>query len=120
MASRLKRDDEVMVITGRDKGKRGKIQRMFPHSDKVLVEGLNMVKRHYKAGAQGGRQAGIVEKEMPIAGGKLLPICPMACFRLSRVAETSGGVWSSIATPTALLLQAAFLWARLLLLNAAS
>jgi large subunit ribosomal protein L24 len=84
MASRLKRDDEVMVITGRDKGKRGKIQRILPHSDKVLVEGVNIVKRHYKAGAQGGRQAGIVDKEMPINAGKLLPICP-SCDKPTRV-----------------------------------
>ena len=84
MAARLKRDDEVMVIRGRDKGRRGKIQRMFPDKDQVLVEGLNMVKRHYKAGVQ-GRQAGIVEKEMPLNASKVMPICP-SCDKPTRVA----------------------------------
>ena len=58
MAARLKRDDLVLVIRGRDKGKRGKVQRYFPAENRVFVEGVNMVKRHLKAGAQGhGRRA---------------------------------------------------------------
>jgi large subunit ribosomal protein L24 len=83
MAARLKRDDEVMVIRGRDKGRRGKIQRVFPDKDQILVEGLNMVKRHYKAGVQ-GRQAGIVEKEMPLNASKVMPVCP-SCDKPTRV-----------------------------------
>ncbi len=83
MAARLKRDDEVMVIRGRDKGRRGKIQRVFPDKDQILVEGLNMVKRHYKAGVQ-GRQAGIVEKEMPLGASKVMPVCP-SCDKPTRV-----------------------------------
>ncbi len=82
MAARLKRDVEVMVIRGRDKGRRGKIQRVFPDKDQILVEGLNMVKRHYKAGVQ-GRQAGIVEKEMPLGASKVMPVCP-SCDKSNR------------------------------------
>ena len=78
MTARLQRDDEVMVIAGRDKGKRGKIQRMLPNDGKALVEGVNVVKRHLRAGAEGARQAGIIEKEMPIHASKLMPVCP-AC-----------------------------------------
>ena len=85
MAARLKRDDEVMVITGRDRGKRGKVQRIYADKAMVLVEGVNMVKRHLKAGAQGARQAGIIDKEMPIGMSKILPICP-SCDRPTRVA----------------------------------
>ena len=85
MTARLKRDDEVLVIRGRDKGKRGKIQRVFPDKSLILVEGVNMVKRHYKAGAQGSRQAGIVDKEMPIIAAKVMPICP-SCDKPTRVA----------------------------------
>jgi large subunit ribosomal protein L24 len=84
MAARLKREDEVMVIRGRDKGRRGKIQRVCPDKDQILVEGVNMVKRHYKAGVQ-GRQAGIVEKEMPLSSSKVMPICP-SCDKPTRVA----------------------------------
>jgi len=85
MSARLKRDDEVMVVRGRDKGRRGKVQRVIRDKDKVLVEGINMVKRHYKAGAQGTRQAGIVDKEMPMDASKVMPICP-ACDKPTRIA----------------------------------
>ena len=84
MTARLQRDDEVMVIAGRDKGKRGKIQRMLPNDGKALVEGVNVVKRHLRAGAEGARQAGIIEKEMPIHASKLMPVCP-ACGKPTRV-----------------------------------
>ena len=84
MTARLKRDDEVMVIAGRDKGKRGKIQHVFPAKDMVLVEGVNMVKRHLRAGTQGTRQAGIIDKEMPIGASKVMPVCP-SCNEPTRV-----------------------------------
>ena len=83
MATRLKRDDEVMVVRGRDKGRRGKIQRILPDKGQILVEGINMVKRHYKAGVR-GRRAGIVEKEMPMDASKVMPVCP-SCEKPTRV-----------------------------------
>jgi large subunit ribosomal protein L24 len=85
MTARLQRDDLVMVIAGRDKGRRGKVQRVIPDKGKALVEGLNMVKRHLRAGAEGARQAGIIDKEMPIDTSKLMPVCP-ACDKPTRVA----------------------------------
>ena len=84
MKARLKRDDEVLVIRGRDKGRRGKIQRVISDKGLVLVEGVNMVKRHYKAAAQGARQAGIIDKEMPIGASKVMPICP-SCDKPTRI-----------------------------------
>ena len=84
MTARLKAGDDVLVVRGRDKGKRGKIQRVFPDKGSVLVDGVNIVKRHYKAGAQGSRQAGIVDKEMPMDASKVMPICP-ACDKPTRV-----------------------------------
>ena len=62
---KIKRDDEVVVIAGKDKGKRGKVQRLVGET-KILVSGLNMVKRHTKASPQAGVPGGIVEKEAPI------------------------------------------------------
>jgi large subunit ribosomal protein L24 len=59
---KLKRDDEVIVITGRDKGKRGTISSLVGES-KVIVHGVNMVKRHTKANPNAGQPGGIVEKE---------------------------------------------------------
>jgi large subunit ribosomal protein L24 len=61
---KVRKDDEVAVLTGRDKGKSGKIVKVYPDDATVLVQGVNMVKRHTKP-AQ-GRQGGIVEKEAPI------------------------------------------------------
>ena len=63
---KLKRDDEVIVIAGRDKGKRGKITRVLG-SGRVLVTGINMVKRHTKPNPNAGNQGGSIEKEAGIA-----------------------------------------------------
>ena len=60
--AKIKRNDEVIVITGRDKGKRGKVLRML-NDARVTVSGINMVKRHTKANPQAGIAGGIVEKE---------------------------------------------------------
>jgi len=62
---KLRRDDEVVVIAGRDKGKRGKITRVL-EDDKLIIAGINMVKRHTKPNPQRGVDGGIVEKEAPI------------------------------------------------------
>lgn len=59
---KLKRDDEVIVITGKDKGKRGTISRLVG-TDKVVITGVNMVKRHTKPNPNAGQPGGIVEKE---------------------------------------------------------
>jgi len=60
--NKLKRDDEVIVITGKDKGKRGTISRLVG-GDRVIVAGVNMVKRHTKPNPNAGQPGGIVEKE---------------------------------------------------------
>ena len=60
--AKIKRNDEVIVITGRDKGKRGKVLRVLEDS-RLTVSGINMVKRHTKANPQAGIAGGIIEKE---------------------------------------------------------
>ena len=71
MPARLKAGDEVIVIGGKDRGKRGRILRVEPKKDRIYVEGLNMIKRHQRpqqvAGAQRAEQVGgVIEKEGPI------------------------------------------------------
>lgn len=61
---KLKRNDEVVVIAGRDKGKRGKVMKVL--DGKLLVSGINVVKKHQKPNPQRGTQGGIVDKEAPI------------------------------------------------------
>lgn len=68
MPARIKTDDEVIVISGKDKGKKGRVLRVDPAKQKVFVEGLNMVKRHQKPQQtlQGMSGGGVIESEGPI------------------------------------------------------
>ena len=62
---KIKRDDEVIVLAGKDKGKRGKVRRVMD-DNRVVVAGVNMIKKHTKPNPQAGVAGGIVEKEAPI------------------------------------------------------
>ncbi|HKJ22729.1 MAG TPA: 50S ribosomal protein L24 [Gammaproteobacteria bacterium] len=64
--NKIKKGDEVVVIAGKDKGKRGTVTRVLPGDGKIVVENINMVKRHTKGNPLQGTPGGIVEKEMPI------------------------------------------------------
>jgi len=66
MKRKIKRDDQVIVISGRSKGKTGKVAKMLANG-RVLVSGVHMVKKHVKPNPQAGIAGGIVEKEAPIA-----------------------------------------------------
>jgi large subunit ribosomal protein L24 len=70
----IKKNDTVVVIAGKEKGKTGKVMRVIPKKDRAIVEKLNMVKRHMKPGAQ-SRQGGILEREAPIHISNLMLIC---------------------------------------------
>jgi large subunit ribosomal protein L24 len=70
----IKKNDTVMVIAGKDKGKSGKVLRLVPKKNRAIVEKLNMVKRHMRPGAQ-SRQGGILEKEAPIEISNLMLVC---------------------------------------------
>ena len=62
---KIKRDDEVIVLAGKDKGKRGKVRKVVD-ANRVIVAGVNMIKKHTRPNPQAGIQGGIVEKEAPI------------------------------------------------------
>ncbi|MRH78554.1 50S ribosomal protein L24 [Spiribacter sp. C176] len=63
---KIKSGDEVMVIAGKDKGRRGRVIRVIPENDRVVVENANMVKKHKRANPQANDPGGIIEKEMPL------------------------------------------------------
>ncbi|WP_406665777.1 50S ribosomal protein L24 [Gallaecimonas sp. GXIMD1310] len=65
MAAKIRRDDEVIVLAGKDKGKRGKVTKVLS-SGKLIVDGVNVVKKHQKPNPYLGEQGGIIEKEAPI------------------------------------------------------
>ncbi len=73
---RLKKGDEVIVIAGRDKGRRGSILSVTDDSH-VLVEGINIVKKHQKPNPNAGIQGGIVDKEMPIDASNVMLFNPV-------------------------------------------
>jgi large subunit ribosomal protein L24 len=70
---RLQRGDTVVVISGKYKGKQGRIKRVLLDDDKVIVEGINLVKRHTKPSAR-NQQGGIIEKEAPLYACKVMPV----------------------------------------------
>ncbi|MFC1773402.1 50S ribosomal protein L24 [Pseudomonadota bacterium] len=64
--NKIRKGDDVVVKTGKDSGKRGTVLRVIPDLDKVVVENINVVKKHTKANPQAGVPGGIIEKEMPV------------------------------------------------------
>ena len=73
---KIKRNDQVLVIAGKDRGARGRVLRVLPGQSKAIVERVNLVKRHTKGNPQRQVQGGILEKEAPIEISNLMLICP--------------------------------------------
>ena len=73
--NRLKKGDEVIVIAGKDKGKRGTVSRVLSNG-RVLVDGINLVKKHVKPNPHTGESGGIVTKEMPIHASNVMLFNP--------------------------------------------
>ena len=74
MANRIKKGDHVIVIAGKDKGKRGDVVRVV--GDKVVVSNINIIKRHTKPNPQAGQAGGVVEREAPIHASNVMPFNP--------------------------------------------
>ena len=81
----VKKGDTVVVLSGKDKGKQGKVISAFPKNAKVIVEDVNKVKRHTKPSVK-SPQGGIIQKEMPLDVCKVQVICP-ACNKPTRIAH---------------------------------
>ncbi|MBM4294323.1 MAG: 50S ribosomal protein L24 [Deltaproteobacteria bacterium] len=86
---RLKKNDLVEVITGKEKGKTGKILKVVREKNQVLIEKVNMIKRHTRPSPTTG-QGGIIEKEAPLNVSKVMLICPK-CATATRFALTKTG-----------------------------
>ncbi|MFD1954046.1 50S ribosomal protein L24 [Paenibacillus thailandensis] len=71
----VKKDDTVIVISGKDKGKKGRVIEAYPRENRVLVEGVNMVKKHTRP-SQNNPQGGIIEQEAPIHASNVMHIDP--------------------------------------------
>lgn len=79
MGYRVKKGDHVRVMTGKERGKEGRVLTVWPDNRKVLIEGINLVKRHTKTQAARGRagqEGGIITKEAPMAISNVQVVCP--------------------------------------------
>jgi len=83
--SEIKKNDRVRVMSGKDKGKQGKVLKVLRDKDAALVERCNFVKRHTRP-TQAAKQGGIIEKEAPIKLAKLRVICPK-CSKATRIGK---------------------------------
>ena len=97
MPARIRKEDVVKVISGKDKGKTGRVLRVEPRKDRVFVEGLNIQKRHTRPrtirdAQKGGQVGGVVEKEGPIHISNVMPLDPGSgeATRVSHTIEEDG------------------------------
>lgn len=81
---KIRKNDEVLVIQGRDRGVKGRVLRVFPGDGTVIVERANMIKRHTRPNPNKQVQGGIVEREAPLQISNLKLICP-ECGKATRV-----------------------------------
>lgn len=86
MGLRIKKGDTAVVLTGKSKGKSGRVLSVAPSTEKVLIEGINMVKRHMKPSKKYS-QGGIIEKEGPIHISNVMLLCPK-CNKPTRLGNT--------------------------------
>ena len=89
MSMTVKKGDTVLVITGKDKGKTGKVSEVSPKTGKVLVDGVNIVTKHQKARRQ-DEKSQIVKKNAPIEASNVMVVCPN-CGKATRVAHSEVG-----------------------------
>jgi large subunit ribosomal protein L24 len=80
----IRKNDSVIVITGRDRGKRGRVLRVIPEKRRVIVEGVNFIKRHTRPNPQKNIKGGIVEREAPLSASNVQLVCP-ECSAPTRV-----------------------------------
>lgn len=82
----VKKGDKVKVLSGNERGKAGKVLKVFPGSERAIVEGLNLIKRHTRP-SQKNQQGGIIEREAPIHVSNLRLICP-GCGKATGISRT--------------------------------
>ncbi len=75
MPARIKRGDTVVVLSGRDRGKRGQVRQVLPAKERVVVEGVNIIKKHQRA-RSAGQQSEIIEREAPIHWSNVMLVDP--------------------------------------------
>jgi large subunit ribosomal protein L24 len=86
LATPIRKNDNVVVTTGKDRGKRGRVLRMTPDKNRLVVEGVNIMKRHTKANPQKNIKGGLVEREAPLHASNVQLVCP-ECGKPTRIGK---------------------------------
>ncbi len=86
LATPIRKNDNVVVMTGKDRGKRGRVLRVVPDKNRLIVEGVNMIKRHTKANPQRNIKGGLVEREAPLHASNVQLLCP-ECGKPTRLGK---------------------------------
>jgi large subunit ribosomal protein L24 len=86
LATPIRKNDNVVVTTGKDRGKRGRVVRVVPEKNRVIVEGVNVIKRHTKANPQKNIKGGVVEREAPLHASNVQLVCP-ECGKPTRIGK---------------------------------
>jgi large subunit ribosomal protein L24 len=89
---KIKKGDTVEVVTGKDAGRRGRVLRVDRDRQRVVVEGVNMIKRHTRPNPQRRVQGGVVEREAPIHASNVMVVSPDSGRRKVRVAKVDGAI----------------------------
>ncbi len=93
---RIKKNDTVKVLSGRDRGKQGTVTQVFPRQRMVVVEGVNLRSKHLK-GRQGGQQGSKIQYAAPLLAAKVALVCP-GCGKATRVKMTKAADGRSLRT----------------------
>ena len=80
----IRKNDNVIVTTGRDSGKRGRVLKVLPTKNRVIVEGVNIIKRHTKPNPGKQIKGGVVEREAPLHASNVQVVCP-ECGKATRI-----------------------------------
>ena len=80
----VRKNDNVLVTTGKDRGKRGRVLKVLPVSNRIVVEGVNVIKRHTKPNPQRQIKGGLVEREAPLHASNVQVVCP-ECGKATRI-----------------------------------
>ena len=90
LATPLRKNDNVLIITGKDRGKKGRVLKVLPEKNRLIVEGVNLIKRHTKANPGKNVKGGIVEREAPLHASNVQLVCP-ECGARTRVGHKIPG-----------------------------
>jgi large subunit ribosomal protein L24 len=86
LATPIRKNDSVVVITGKDRGKRGRVLKVVPDNNRLIVEGVNLIKRHTKPNPQRNVKGGVVEREAALHASNVQIVCP-ECGKPTRIGK---------------------------------